>query len=124
MAKLLLVIHDPVLAGAYQARCARAGFDVDRRATGHDGLARARQWTPDLIMLDLALPGLHGLDVLKMLRDVPWLTTVHVVLLIERTLAQDILNECLLWGANSYLYKDATSVDDAIAHLQSIQAPA
>ncbi len=122
MTKLLMMIHDPVLARAYKARFAKAGFEMEHRATAHDGLARARQWTPDIILLDLTLPGIHGLDVLKMLRDVPWLIRVHVVLLIERTLAQNTLDECLLWGADSYLYKDATPVDDVVSHLQSVRA--
>jgi len=122
MAKLLLMIHDPVLTRAYTARFAKAGFEIEHRATAHDGLARARQWRPELIVLDLALPGIHGLDVLKMLRDVPWLIQVHVVLLIERTLLQETLDECLLWGADSYLYKDATSVDDVVTHLQSVRS--
>ncbi|GEM_PF-6396285 len=122
MAKLLIVIHDPVLARAYTVRFAKAGFEVEHRATAHDGLARARQWTPDILLLDLTLPGIHGLDVLKMLRDVPWLIRVHVVLLIERTLAQETLDECLLWGADSYLYKDISSVDDVAAHVHSVRS--
>lgn len=119
--KLLMIMHDDVLAKAYRARLAKLDdLEVDRRATAHDGLARARQWTPDLILLDLALPGLHGLDVLKMLRDVPWLVTVHVVLLIERTLSPEILDECLLWGADSYLQKDTCSIDAVVAHLRTV----
>ena len=73
-----------------------------------------------MIILDLTLPGMHGLDVLKMLRDVPWLATVHVVLLIERTLEREILNECLLWGADSYLEKDLCSIDQVATHLQAV----
>ena len=116
----MLITHDGLLARAYQARLAKAGFEIDHRATAHDGLARARQWTPDVIILDLTLPGMHGLDVLKMLRDVPWLATVHVVLLIERTLEREILNECLLWGADSYLEKDVCSVDQFVTHLDAV----
>ena len=120
MAKLLLITHDALLTKAYQARLAREGFELDHRASAHDGLIRARQWTPDVIILDLTLPGMHGLDVLKMLRDVPWLATVHVVLLIERALEREILNECLLWGADSYLEKDICSIDHIAAHLQAV----
>ncbi len=124
MPKILLMTHDDLLARAYRARFTRAGFEVDHRATGHDGLMRARQWTPDLMILDLTLPGMHGLDVLKSLRDVPWLVKVHVVLLIERALDRETLNECLLWGAGSYLEKDVCSLEDVVAHLQTILPPA
>ena len=127
MAKLLLITPDELLAKAYGARLLREGFEVEHDATGHQGLARSRRWIPDLILLDLILPGMHGLDVLKWFRDVPWLVQVHVVLLIEGTLEHDVLNECLLWGAESYLLKDACSLHEMVAHvhrtLQSTVAP-
>ncbi len=124
MAKVLLITHDGLLAKAYRARLTRAGFEVEWGRTGYEGLAKARRWMPDLILLDVTLPGMHGLDVLKWLRDVPWLVTVHVVLLIERTLARDVLDQCLLWGAGSSFQKDTGSLDDLVAHLQTIQAAA
>ena len=122
-AKLLLITHDDLLAKAYGARLSTAGFEVERCRTGHEGLAKARRWTPDLILLDATLPGMHGLDVLKWLRDVPWLVTVRVVLLIERTLARAVLDECVLWGAGSYLSKDTCSLDELVAHLRGLPPP-
>jgi len=119
--KLLFVTHDEVLAKAYLARLPKEDFEVERYATAHDGLARARHWIPELILLDLDLPGIHGLDVLKMLRDVPWLATVHVVLLLERTIAREILDECQLWGADSYLYKDVSPIGEVVAHLHTVR---
>ena len=119
-AKLLLIIADEMLAKAYRIRFEREGFDIERSSTGHEGLARARRWLPDVILLDLMLPGMHGLDVLKWLRDVPWLLKVPVVLLIEQTLAADILNECLLWGAGSYLQKDLVSLQDVVDHVHTV----
>jgi len=123
MAKVLIITHDELLAKAYAARLGTAGFDVAPCRTAHEGLAKARRWTPDIILLDLTLPGMHGLDVLKWLRDVPWLVTVHVVLLVERTLARETLDECLLWGAGSHLAKDTCSLDDVVAHLQRVANP-
>lgn len=120
MTKLLLITHDAVLMLAYRARLQKAGFEVDGQSIAHDGLAKARTWIPDLILLDLQLPGLHGLDVLKSLRDIPRLVRVPVVLLIEQTLARDILHECLLWGADSYLSKERCSPTELVAHLHAV----
>lgn len=106
---------------AYRARLTRAGFDVERRATGHEGLFRARHWRPDLIVLDLVLPGMNGLDVLKSLRDVSWLVRVPVVLLVERATEHHLIEQCLLWGAHSVLYKETCSVQEFVAHLQAIR---
>jgi len=121
MTKLLLITHDDVLAKAYRAHLARAGFEVEVATTGYAGLAKARQWAPALMLLDVTLPGLHGLDILKWLRDVPQLvTSMRVVLLIERTLCREILDECLMWGADSYCYKDAASPQELVEHLRAI----
>ncbi|HLD77757.1 MAG TPA: response regulator [archaeon] len=116
--RLLLMTHDAILASAYQARLMKEQFDVDCRPTAHDGLARARQWSPHIILLDVTLPGLNGLDVLKSMRDVPWLSQTHVVLLVEHTLQRSVIDDCLLWGATSVLYKDLCPIGDVVAHLQ------
>lgn len=120
MPKLLLITHDAVLARAYTVRLAKLGFTIDHQRTGHEGLVRARQWPPELILLDLALPGLNGLDVVKSLRDVPWLVQVPVVLLIERTLEPSVLAECLLWGATSAFPKDTGSLQELVTHVNEI----
>ena len=121
--KLLLITHDPVLAKAYRAHLTRAGFDVEHCSIGHEGLAKARRWNPDLIILDLVLPGLHGLDVLKWLRDVPWLVKVPVILLIERTLERAVLDECVMWGAGSFLHKDVCTLQELVAHVHATLQP-
>ena len=120
MPKLLLVTHDRLLGHAYSARLRRSGFEVQLELTGDAGLFRARRWVPDLILLDVLLPGMHGLDVVKWLREVPWLVKVPVVLLVERVLAREVLDECLLWGAGSYLEKDRCSLEELVAHLRAV----
>ena len=120
MTKLLLITHDELLAAAYASRLVKSGFDVEHRATGDEGLLKARRWSPDIILLDLTLPGMHGLDVIKWVREVPWLVKVPIVLLIERTLAKDVLEECLFWGAGSYVQKDTASLQEILAHVQTV----
>ncbi len=121
MTKVLLLIHDGLLAKAYRARLAREGFDANWQATGHEGLAKARMWSPDIIVLDATLPGMTGIDVLKFLRDVPWLVKVPVILLVEHTLSRDTLDKCLLWGAGSYLQKDRCTVEQLADHVRAIE---
>jgi DNA-binding response OmpR family regulator len=120
MAKLLLISADELLAKAYRVRLRREGFEVEHCHTGQAGLARAHQWSPDCILLDLALSGMHGLDVLKSLRDVPWVLKAHVVLLIDRTLTPEVLDECLFWGADSFLHKDVCSLQDMLEHVNRV----
>ena len=118
--RLLVITHDDILASAYRARLSREQFAVESRSTAHEGLVKARQWSPQILLLDVTLPGMNGLDVLKSMRDVPWLSQTHVVLLIERTLARSVIEDCLLWGAGSVFYKDTGSVSELTARLQTI----
>lgn len=118
--RVLVITHDELLAIAYRARLMREQFAVECRATAREGLARARQWSPHVILLDVTLPGMNGLDVLKSLHDVPWLSQTHVVLLVERALSRSVLDECRLWGAGSFLAKDVCPIGEVVAHLRTI----
>jgi len=120
MQRLLLITADAVLACALGARLSKTGYQVEHCTTGRAGLARARQQAPELIVLDLMLPGINGLMVLKSLRDVPWLLKVPVVLLIERTLERETLKECLFWGAAGYLEKDVCPIQEMVSGLETI----
>ncbi|MGW2327863.1 response regulator transcription factor [Streptomyces sp. NPDC001700] len=66
--RVLVVDDDPTVAEVVAGYLARAGFTVDRAADGHGALARADARWPDLVVLDLMLPGMDGLEVCRTLR--------------------------------------------------------
>lgn len=71
---VLIVEDDPRIARWVQVYFERAGYSAEVEHDGAAGLARARELTPDLIILDLMLPGLDGVEVCRTLRresDVP-----------------------------------------------------
>ena len=78
-----------------------AGYDVDLAATGPDALLAAARVGPDLIVLDLMLPGLSGLDVCRTLRE---RTDVPIIMVTARTTEDDKL-EGLGSGADDYVTK-------------------
>ena len=65
----------------------REGFTVEVRADGEQGLDRALSWLPDLVVLDLMLPGLDGLEVCRRLRDVAPIPVVMLTARASRTTA-------------------------------------
>ncbi|MBZ5682470.1 MAG: response regulator [Acidobacteriia bacterium] len=71
MIKILLVDDSKFLRLAAERALARAGYSVCSAADGEQGLALARERLPDLILLDMLLPKMAGLDVLKALRKDP-----------------------------------------------------
>jgi two-component system KDP operon response regulator KdpE len=113
----LLLIDDEVRFARALAISLRAhGYDVDVANTGEDGLAQAASHHPDVVVLDLGLPGMDGLDVLRALRG--W-THVPVLVLSARHLESskvDALDE----GADDYVTKPF-GMDELLARLRAVQ---
>lgn len=68
MARILIVEDNTDLAAGLRYNLELEGYDVALAADGKAGLEKARDWTPDLIILDLMLPGIDGYEVLETLR--------------------------------------------------------
>ncbi|MFI9162264.1 response regulator transcription factor [Kitasatospora aureofaciens] len=66
--RILVIDDDPTVAEVVAGYLTRAGHRVDRAADGDRGLALARAHRPDLLVLDLMLPGIDGLEILRRLR--------------------------------------------------------
>jgi len=69
MARILIVEDNPDLAYGLRTGLEIEGYDVQVADDGETGLERAKAWGPDLVMLDLMLPGMDGYRVLKTMRD-------------------------------------------------------
>jgi DNA-binding response OmpR family regulator len=68
MARILLIDDDPTLAEMYQVAFRMHGFLVDLASNGWDGLKMIESQKPDLIVLDIMIPGMSGLEVLAQLK--------------------------------------------------------
>ncbi|WP_409468932.1 response regulator transcription factor [Streptomyces sp. HC307] len=68
-ARVLVVDDDPTVSEVVAGYLDRAGYVVDRAGDGPDALARAAVHWPDLVVLDLMLPGMDGLEVCRRMRD-------------------------------------------------------
>jgi two-component system KDP operon response regulator KdpE len=101
VAKLLLIDDERALRRALVIGLRARGYDVVIAETGEEGLARAALEMPDVIVLDLGLPDLDGLEVCRRIRE--WTQTPIVVLSAEHGEARkvDALNE----GADDYITK-------------------
>jgi len=98
----ILVVDDEAsirhLVGAYLRK---EGFEVDQAGDGEGALERFRRMTPDLVVLDLRLPGIDGLDVLREIRRS---SSVYVIVLTARSEETDKLIGLEL-GADDYITK-------------------
>ncbi len=102
MAKILIIEdNDSVLLGL-EKTFSEEGFEVGSAATGERGLAKTESFQPDVIILDIMLPGMSGFEVLKKLRDRE--VNVPVLMLTARDDATDKVLGLEL-GADDYVTK-------------------
>ena len=83
---------------------AKSGYSVSTAANGTEGLAVARRDKPSLIVLDLMLPGLSGLEIMEQLRRDPATSRIAVLMLTARREETDRIKGLTL-GADDYLTK-------------------
>lgn len=101
---IMLCEDDVVLSDMYVKKFTLSGLDVVAAMDGEEGLAKAREKTPDIILLDIMMPKKNGLDTLKEIREDEALKDVYVVLL-SNVGEQSYIDEGFKLGANQYLMK-------------------
>ncbi len=101
MTRVLCVDDDPNMRRTLAANLRARGFDVDLADTGEKALQVAKQQLPDVILLDLGLPGISGMEVIRTLRH--W-TTVPIIVLSARDAEFDKVG-ALNAGADDYVSK-------------------
>jgi two-component system phosphate regulon response regulator PhoB len=82
----------------------KAGFRVECATTGEEGFKKARDFNPDLIILDLMLPGIDGMEVCRRLRQAPDTQNTPIIMLTARGEEHDIVKGLEL-GADDYIPK-------------------
>jgi DNA-binding response OmpR family regulator len=103
-ARLLLVDDDDALAEMYALQLTASGYHVSTARSGAEALALVVDITPDLIYLDLGLPGMPGLEVLERLRSAPNTAAVPVVILTNFS-EPEMMQRGRELGAQDYLVK-------------------
>jgi len=116
MAKnILLVDDDALMRRSLTFNLERAGFSVRAAASAEDGILMIRKERPDIVLLDIGLPGMDGLEALRQIRDQ---LGVPVILLTARRRELDEIMGLEL-GADDYVTKPF-DVDVLLAHIKAV----
>ena len=102
MQRVLVIDDDPILTGVLKRGLSYEGYTVHTAATGAEGLTIARDHAPDLVILDVMLPGIDGLEVLRRIRSAN--ANLPVLLLTARDEPADQVKG-LEAGADDYVVK-------------------
>ena len=104
MSRVLVIEDNADIAELLRLSLEKAGHLVETRPTGNDGLAYARERVPDLVVLDLMLPGMDGLQVCQALRGSAATATIPIIMLTARGEESDRIRGLEL-GADDYVTK-------------------
>jgi two-component system response regulator PhoP len=114
--RLLLVEDDPNLSRSLAAQLEQAGYSVEKSTDGREGLYYAREYPVDLAIVDLGLPSMSGVELIKQLRadgkDYP------ILVLTARDRWQDKV-EALKLGADDYVVKPF-NVEELLARVDAL----
>jgi DNA-binding response OmpR family regulator len=102
--RILLVEDDPSLLRAVSYILEKEGYEVLTATNGLDGLTKAKGENPDLLILDVMLPGIDGYEVCHRLRAEPQTAQLPILMLSAKGQAADRATG-LQVGANEYLTK-------------------
>ena len=111
--KILLVEDDLFMAELLSGELERAGFAMTTAKTGKEGVEKFESISPDLVLLDLLLPDMHGFDVLQKIRQDPGRGKTKVIILSNLSEGRD-MEEARRLGATDYLVKVNYSIPEIV----------
>lgn len=119
--KVLLVEDEEFIRDLFKRQLDLSGFATDAFSNGQDGLAAISKNAYDLVLLDIMLPDINGLQILQNIRANPATKGVAVVLLTN--LGQDaVIKQGFELGADGYLVKAAYTPDQIVQEVKNIMA--
>ena len=104
MKKMLIVEDDQLVGNIYRHKFQMEGFEVEIAADGEAGIKAVSTFRPDIVILDLMLPRLNGVEVLRKIRASPQFQTLPVLVLSNAYLSS-LVQEAWKAGANNCLIK-------------------
>jgi DNA-binding response OmpR family regulator len=116
--RVLVVEDDPDIALLLARSLTRAGFAVDQISSGAEVLPTLRRALPDLLLLDLMLPGLGGIEICRALRADPATAALPIIMLTARAEESDRIVGLEL-GADDYITKPF-SPNEVVARVRAL----
>ena len=101
---LLIVDDDMYLIDLYASRFVSLGCDVERAHSGKEALEKIKKRIPDLVLMDISMPDMDGLETLEHIRADEHIRAVRVVILTNKGEPEDITKSTTL-GAIGYIIK-------------------
>ena len=114
---VLLIEDDPAVLEMYSLKLTLDGYQVSTAEDGDQGIAKAVELVPDIILLDIRMPGKDGFEVLEELRQIKATARIPVIIFSNYG-EKELVNRGLELGARAYLVKAHTTPSSLSAQLR------
>lgn len=104
MKKVLIIEDDPIVGHIYKTRLEKDGFEIEVCTDGQAGFYRTHEFHPDIVLLDLMLPKMNGIEILKKLRAQPQFSHLPVIVF-TNAYVPNMIQEAFSAGASQVFNK-------------------
>jgi signal transduction histidine kinase/CheY-like chemotaxis protein len=119
-ARLLLIDDDVSLHELLEEELTALGYTIEGAFTGETGFAAAKANTPDVIILDLMMPGMSGFEVAGLLKDDPTTAKIPILVLTSKEISADDRRD-LQTKVAAYVQKGGSARDHLVAEIRRLQ---
>jgi len=117
--KILIIEDDKFISTVYESEFHQQNVEVELAFDGVEGLKKARECQPDMVLLDLMLPKLNGFEVLQEMKSDPVLAKIPVMVSSSLNQPSDI-DEVIKLGAVKYFAKESSSLQQVVKEIMDI----
>jgi CheY-like chemotaxis protein len=119
MAKILLIEDDGLMIRMYGRLFSLEGYDIETAEDGEAGFVKAKEFRPDLILLDVMMPKMNGLELIQKLKEDERTRGIIVVLLTNLGI-QEKLDEAMRLGAAACITKSNHQPEEIIKIVEDL----
>jgi len=121
MTKVLLIEDDPLIYRLYQKLFSLEGFEIELAENGQLGLEKLKTFHPDILLMDIMMPTMNGIEMLTQLKSNPDTKDIPVIVL-TNIADMNITQMALSKGAILCIIKSQTEPADVISSVKAVLA--
>ena len=112
MQRILIADDDKLLRDGLAKVLAAHGYEVDQASDGEEALSKAEAKTPHLVITDIMMPKMSGMELLEKIRHTVWGENIPIIVLTIKDEDIEDVNKTMQIGTGAYLSKAEVSPDD------------
>ena len=120
MSKVLVAEDDTLLASLLVEQLKKEGYETRAAFDGMATVDEVKKWHPDVLLLDILMPGKNGWEVLEAIRADGTTAATPVVIIVSNLSAQDDMDKAQQMGVKYFLVKATTSLTEIVAKVKGV----